>query len=133
MTQLTINSVQHDFKIWRTSRSKKGKIPDYLWDKTLKLLDHYPIGKVVMALGLSGSQVLAKRKKCEINSTAVPLASSVNFVELNIPLATPYDTPTPNSFSRLEIKRSDGTVLAIERPTEQTLLQALNQFTGGVQ
>lgn len=133
MTQLTIDSVQHDFKIWRTSRSKKGKIPEHLWDKTLKLLDHYPISKVIMALRLSGGQVSARRKQHKTNSIEAPLIRPVNFLELNMPLAMPCDAPATNSFNRLEIKRSDGAVLAIERLTEQTLLQALNQFTGGVQ
>lgn len=60
MNQLTIESVQQDFKVWRASKPKKSKIPDYLLDKTLKLLEHYPIRRVVRDLGLSGSQVSAK-------------------------------------------------------------------------
>jgi len=40
MSRLTLVSVQRDFKAWRAS---KTKIPEALWNKTLKLLDHYPI------------------------------------------------------------------------------------------
>lgn len=134
MTQLTIDSVQRDFKIWRTSRTKRGHIPDDLWDKTLQLLDHYPISKVIMALRLNGGTLLAKRKQQrETLSKTLPVTRPINFLELNMPVATPCDTRTISSGSRLEIKRADGAILAIEHFTEQTLLQVLNQFTRGSQ
>lgn len=132
MTQLTIDSVQRDFKAWRTSRIKRAKIPDDLWGKTLKLLEHYPISQVVRDLGLNGGQVSAKRKQQrEANSNVAPVKNSVNFLELNMPpIGTPYDTHI--SGNRLEIKRADGAVLTIEQFTEQTFLQVLNQFMRGM-
>jgi hypothetical protein len=132
MTQLTIDSVQRDFKTWRTSRTKRAKIPDDLWDKTLKLLEHYPISRVVRDLGLNGGQVSARRKQQrETNSNVVSVKTPVNFLELNIPsMGAPYDTHI--SGNRLEIKRSDGAVLAIAQLTDQTLLQILNQFMRGM-
>lgn len=133
MTQLTIGSVQRDFKAWRASRTKKSKIPDDLWDKTLKLLEHYPISRVVRDLQLNGGQVSARRKKqSEANSDTLPVKHPVNFLELNIPpMSTPYNTSI--SGNRLEIKRADGVILAIEQLTDQTLLQVLNQFMRGTQ
>jgi hypothetical protein len=120
MTQLTIDSVQRDFKAWRSSRTKRGKIPDNLWDKTLKLLEHYPISQVVRNLGLNGGQVYAKRKQLqEANPNIAPVKNPVNFLELNM---SPIDAPSSARISgnRLEIKRADGAVLAIEHFTEQT-------------
>lgn len=133
MTQLTIDSVQRDFKAWRASRTKKTKIPDDLWDKTLKLLEHYPISKVVRALRLSGGQVSAKRKQqLPVNSTTLPIKTPVNFVELNIPsVAAPHNARIPGN--KIEIKRSDGVVLAIEQFNDQILLHVLNQFMRGTQ
>jgi hypothetical protein len=133
MTQLTIDSVQRDFNAWRASRTKTTRIPEDLWDKTLKLLEHYPISKVVQALRLSGGQVSAKRKQqLALNSNALPLKNPVNFVELNIPsITSPHNTPIRSS--RIEIKRSDGAVLAIEHFNDQTLLQIFNQFMRGTQ
>jgi len=133
MTQLTIDSVQRDFKAWRASRIKKTKIPDDLWDKTLKLLEHYPISKVVRDLRLSGGQVSAKRKQqLALNSTTLPIKPPVNFVELNIPsVSLPHNTGV--SANKIEIKRSDGVVLAIEQFNDQTLLHVLNQFMRGTQ
>lgn len=94
MTQLTIDSVQRDFKAWRGSRTKRGRIPDDLWDKTLKLLEHYPISHVVRDLGLNGGQVSAKRKQQrEANANVTSVKTPVNFLELNMsPIAAPYDT-----------------------------------------
>lgn len=129
MNQLTIESVQQDFKVWRASKPKKSKIPNYLWDKTLKLLEHYPISRVVRDLGLSGSQVSAKRKQNLAESTkTVPVKHPANFVEVNLPSWN----KTPISENRLEIKRSDGMVLAIEQVTAPTLLEILNQFMRGI-
>lgn len=130
MTQLTIDSVQQDFKAWRSSRTKRTKIPDDLWDKTLKLLEHYPISQVVRDLGLNGGQVYVKRKQQqEANPNVSPVKTPVNFLELNMP---PLNT-TGISNNRLEIKRSDGITLLLEQLTEQALLQILNQFMQGTQ
>ena len=63
MSRLTLASVQRDFKAWRSSRTNRAKIPDDLWNKTLKLLDHYPISKVVRDLRLCGGQVSARRRQ----------------------------------------------------------------------
>ncbi len=132
MTQLTIDSVQQDFKAWRTSRHKRTKIPGDLWDKALKLLEHYPISQVVRDLGLNGGQVYAKRKQqTEANLNIASVKNPVNFLEMNIsPVGVPYNAHI--SRNKLEIKRTDGTILAIEQLTEQTLMQILNQFVQGM-
>ena len=130
MSRLTLASVQRDFKAWRSSRTNRAKIPDDLWNKTLKLLDHYPISKVVRDLRLCGGQVSARRRQqSQANSTIFPVKNPVNFLELDLP---PLNTMQISS-NRLEIKRADGTILAIEQLTEQTLMQILNQFMQGTQ
>lgn len=133
MTQLTIDSVQRDFQEWRSSRTGKAKIPDDLWDKTLKLLEHYPTSKVVRELHLSGGQLSARRKQRSASkSNMLSVKKPVNFVALNIPSVTAsLNTHIPSG--RLEIKRSDGALLAIDQFNDQTLLQILNQFIGGTQ
>jgi hypothetical protein len=120
MAQLTLDSVQRDFELWRTSRTtgKTSKIPDHLWGKALHLLEHYSIASVMKALRLSGSQISAKRTARITNSK-----SNTAFVELNIPPLTPHA-----NHGKVEIKRSDGTVLAIEQLTEHVLFQVLNNF-----
>jgi hypothetical protein len=134
MTQLTLDSVQHDFQVWRNARTGKSQIPKSLWDKALQLLEQYPISHVTKALHLSGGQVSAKRKEQrKKNSEALPITRPVNFVELNMPLPTSCDTRVASSGSKLEIKRADGAVLVIEGLAEQALFQVLSQFTEGAQ
>lgn len=118
MAQLTLDSVQRDFELWRTT-GKTRKIPDHLWDKALQLLEHYPIASVMKALHLSGNQIATQRTARLTNSK-----SDAAFVELNIPSVTPHA-----NLSKIEIKRPDGTVLAIEPLTEHTLFQVLTNFT----
>ncbi len=130
MSRLTLDSVQRDFKAWRASKTKRAKIPEALWDKTLKLLEHYPVSRVVQDLRLSGGQLSARRKQqSQASNNTLPIKKSVNFLELNIP-------PLNNmgiSNNRLEIKRSDGVILILEQLTEQAMLQILNQFMQGTQ
>lgn len=60
----TLYNVKRDFEKWRASRPNKvGRIPNYLWDKVLDILDYYPVGEVTKVLRLSGGQVSAKRKQ----------------------------------------------------------------------
>ena len=132
MSELTIDSVRQDFKVWRTSRTKKGKIPEHLWDKVFKLLEQHPIGQVVQSLHLSGGQVSAKCKQRATDLNGLSTTRSVNFVALDMPPTLSCNASVDNSFSKLEIRRSDGAVLAIERLAEQTLLQVLNKFTQGL-
>lgn len=130
MSRLTLDSVQRDFKAWRASKTKRAKIPEALWDKTLKLLEHYPVSRVVQDLRLSGGQVSARRKQqSEANAATLPVKKSVNFLELNMP---PLNNVQISS-NRLEIKRPDGVTLIIEQLAEQTMLQILNQFMRGTQ
>jgi len=85
---------------------------------------------VVRDLRLCGGQVSARRRQqLQTNSTIFPVKNPVNFLELDIP---PLNTMQISS-NRLEIKRADGTILAIEQLTEKTLMQILNQFMQGTQ
>ena len=121
MAQLTLDSVQRDFELWRASRTtgKTSKIPNHLWDKALQLLEHYLIASVMKALRLSGNQIATQRTARLTN-----LKSNAAFVELKVPPITPHA-----NHGKIEIKRPDGTVLAIEPLTDHTLFQVLTSFT----
>lgn len=123
-------SLYRDFKEWRNSRTKKGKIPDYLWDKVLKLLDYCPTSKVIEALQLSGAQVSRRRKQAQTktNSKTLPVTQPVNFVELNVPSVIPCHSAITTVGNKLEIKRPNGAILTLERLSEQMIFQLLNQF-----
>jgi hypothetical protein len=129
----TLDDVKRDFAKWRASRPNKGRIPNYLWDKVLAIIDFYPIGQVTKVLGLSGSQVSARRKQRDaINVSSSPPANP-NFAELNISSAMPGVNSATSLHSKIEIRRADGAVLIIEQLSEQAMLKVLNQFTQVVQ
>lgn len=133
MTALTLSSVQRDFEDWRKTRTKIGKIPEYLWTKALQILDHYPITEVTKALHLSGGQVASWRKqKNNVHSITPKPLYSANFVELKTPLVGVSSSDT-NVFGKLEIKRPDGMVLVIEQLSAAAMLQVFSQFTQVVQ
>jgi hypothetical protein len=129
----TLDDVKRDFAKWRASRpNKKGKIPNHLWDKVFALLDLYPIGKVTKELGLSGGQVSAKRKQRNALEGISKSSATDNFVEVDLASTIRSNTPLANTFSRIEIRRPDGSVLTIGHLPEQTMMQVLNQFTMAV-
>lgn len=128
----SLDDVTRDFAKWRATRPNKGRIPNHLWDKVLGILDFYPIGEVTKELGLSGSQVSAKRKQRIASELSLKKSTNPNFVELNISQAKASDKPATNLQGKLEIRRPDGAVLIIDQLPEQTMLQVLNQFTQAV-
>ena len=71
------------------------------------------------ALHLSGNQIATQRAARLTNSK-----SDSAFVEFNIPPLTPH-----TNHSKIEIRRPDGAVLAIEQLTEHALFQILTNFT----
>jgi hypothetical protein len=126
----TLDDVKRDFATWRASRpNKKGKIPNRLWDKVFAMLNYYSVGEVAKALGLSGSQISAKRKQRNAHEASSKSLITDNFVELNLSSPTPSNTPIANTFNRIEIRRPDGSVLTIGHLSEKTMLQILDQFT----
>lgn len=90
-----------------------------MWDKVLRVLDFYPLGEVTKVLGLSGSQVSAKRKQRIASELSLKKPANPNFVELNISQAKPFDNPAANLYSKIEIRRPDGAVLIIDQLSEQ--------------
>ena len=122
MATLTLEAIKEDFAQWRASRTKIGKIPEYLWAKVLKILEDYPIGEVSKELHLSGGQVVAKRRQNNDNVLAMS-----NFVERSLAPVVSRDNIS------VEIKRPDGTTLKIESVSEPSMLQVLSHFMQVVQ
>ncbi|CDZ78743.1 hypothetical protein BN59_03056 [Legionella massiliensis] len=57
-----LDSVKQAFKQWRVTRTKRGYIPDELWEQVKELLPDYTPSKIGIHLGLSPIQI---RKKLE--------------------------------------------------------------------
>lgn len=127
MHALTLESVCNDFETWRTTRGKVGKIPNYLWDKALTLLEHYPIGEVTKTLRLSGGQVSTKLRA---RKEAKCMTDNVSFVELPNPCKN-NEAVRVNFDTKIELKRLDGASIIINNLSESTLMLVLNKFMQG--
>ena len=126
MAKLTLETVMNNFTKWRSKGSSKGKIPEYLWKQVLILLENYPATRVTSALSLSSSQVSKRRRE---HKGEKPTNIKSNFVEIPIPKPNHKAINISSSLgSRIEIKRPDGAMVAIEHLPEQVLTQILTKF-----
>ena len=66
-----LDETKSHFDHWRTTRNKRGKIPEYLWDKVKPLMDHYSLTTITNALRINTNQI-----KENIN-----FGLEINFVE----------------------------------------------------
>ena len=57
---LSLNEVSANFEQWRTTRTKKSKIPYDLWQQAILLLKKYSKSKICHALKLNGGQFNGK-------------------------------------------------------------------------
>ncbi|HXH54758.1 MAG TPA: hypothetical protein VNK03_03325 [Gammaproteobacteria bacterium] len=121
LTPLSLKEVGAAFEQWRATRAKKSKIPEALWQQVVLLLRKYPISKVTKTLNLSGGQVKAKMQS--MTNTNDAKHKLPTFVPVNIPLSV--EEPI---VGKIEIKRSDGAVLSIDRLDQATLTNLLTQF-----
>src|SRR5665811_2114920 len=73
-----LDDVKSHFAHWRTTRTKRGKIPDYLWDKVKLLIGRYSLTVITQTLSLNTYQIRDHLDICD----------TVNFVEVNSHSAT---------------------------------------------
>lgn len=75
----TIEVVLKKFEQWRTSRVKRSRIPNHLWDAAVELYDKYTICQISKALRLNYNDL-----KRRILDTAEPTTvSSPAFIQLD--------------------------------------------------
>lgn len=118
-----LEEAKSHFEHWRAMRTKRGKIPEYLWDKVRPLLDHYPLTAISHALRVNANQIRAN----------VQIDAGINFVEAKI-----NSSPLPKmpiiSFSgdtqtcSIEFHRANGGVLKIGALPVASLPVIIAQF-----
>jgi hypothetical protein len=92
---LTLESVQQQFETWRSNRTKRGPIPEPLWEAAAGLCRHHPITHVCRRLRLSFTDL---KKRLSASSSA-----SVQFMDLDLSWLTgPW---------HMECERPDGSKL----------------------
>lgn len=129
-TTLSLAEVTANFAHWRSTRAKKGKIPDILWQQALSLLGHHSTSVLSRALGINGEQIKSKMLAVKTNFSATPNNKPADFVAINIPNIT--DTVNTYSTGKVEIKRPDGAIICVDNLTYQALTAVLTQFMRGL-
>ena len=130
----TLNDLARDFAKWRASRTNQtGKIPNHLWDKVFAMLEDHSVAEITKALGVSSTQISVKIKQRDAREEKTKPSTTDSFMEFNLTSPTPSSPPAVDSFSRIEIRRPDGSVLTVAHLPQQTIMQVLNQFTQAVQ
>ncbi len=125
-----IEEVKSDFEHWRVTRAKRGKIPDYLWEKVKILMDHhYPLTTITQSLSINTNQI----------SQRFNLHNQVNFVEVctdaaaKTSLILPHETVAvvnDNKTCSIELHRSNGGTLKISDYPIESLPMIIAQFIG---
>jgi hypothetical protein len=52
-----LEDVKSHFDHWRTTRTKRGKIPGHLWDKVKSIMEYYPLTVITNTLRLNTNQI----------------------------------------------------------------------------
>ncbi len=129
-TALSLKKVSANFEQWRTTRPKKSKIPDDLWQQAMPLFKKYPKSKICKALRLSGGQTNAKLKSMGNHTLKTP-PKPTTFVPIAMPPML-QEAEQPCVPGKLEIKCTDGAVIVMEGLNQRTLTQVLSQFMEGL-
>lgn len=119
-----LDDAKSHFNHWRTTRTKRGKIPEYLWNKVQSLIEHYPLSAITSALNLNTNQI---RENIKIDT-------AIHFIEAKseaapMPIMKPIissgiDTQT----CTIELHRSKGGILKISEFPIASLSAIISQF-----
>ncbi len=67
----TIDDVRKSFEPWRTTRIKRGPIPESLWNDAVGLMEYYPASVIAKELRLNATQL--KRKSLVLTERVDPV------------------------------------------------------------
>src|SRR5690606_32093308 len=108
---------------WRTTRTKRSKIPEYLWDKVKSLIEYYPLTAITNALRINTNQI---RENIKIDTIIHFVeAKSAATVPIKKPIILPStDTPTCS----IELHRTSSGILKISVFPITSLSAIISQF-----
>lgn len=123
-----LTDVKSHFDHWRATRTKRGKIPEYLWDKIKPLIHKYSLTAITEALSINTNQM-----REHIN-----LASEINFVEASTDEKTNSQATMKHQISvaddkitcSIELHRSTGGMLKIIDYPIKSLPVIISHFIG---
>ena len=121
-THFTLSDVVNNFHHWRSTRTKRGKIPSELMDQACSLIGRYPLTKISSSLSICHShfrQQAIKRGVLADNKSAPTL------VEVS---PGPTFGNKPQSPIMMEIMRPDGAKLTIQVGDHAIAGSLMHQF-----
>lgn len=130
---ITLENVQTALNIWRQNKTTRGeKIPTYLWDQIIHLLNKNPkfMSKTLAALGIGRSQLEAEKQRRQSIAPPVNTQPSSTIEELDFcgvnqkpeptyPLAYKPAETFSTTTSVVELYRKDGALMKIHICTER--------------
>ena len=120
---ITLEAVKAKFHQWRTSRSKRSKVPECLWDDVRQLSKLYNYSQLSSQLRISYQQLHAHLEE-DLQHNDLPLPES-NFINTHVPLT---QWPLPSSHGILEIQGRDGLNLKATGLNHHDLLALVQTF-----
>eukprot|EP01099_Mayorella_cantabrigiensis_P003765 TRINITY_DN2833_c0_g2_i1.p2 TRINITY_DN2833_c0_g2~~TRINITY_DN2833_c0_g2_i1.p2 ORF type:complete len:148 (+),score=19.18 TRINITY_DN2833_c0_g2_i1:211-654(+) len=108
----TLEAVKALFDQWRTTRPKRCKIPEYLWNEVRNLSKQYSYSQIASQLQISYQQLFSHlEEQGQEDPRDIPVLSQSHFVNARIPLTDPpqqHQWSLPSSSAILEIQGKDG-------------------------
>ena len=121
---ITLEAVKNKFHQWRTTRLKRSKIPESLWNDVRQLSKLYNYSQLSSQLRISYQQLHAHLEEGEMQPNSIPSAES-DFINAHMPLS-PW--PLPSSDGTLEIQGRDGLNLKATGLNHHDLLALVQTF-----
>lgn len=120
-----LNDAKSHFDHWRSTRAKRGKIPDYLWSKVKPLIGKYSLTTIIDALNINKNQLREH----------VYLSDKINFVELKTAATSKFSSAKEDKIFAenkccIELHRSTGETLKIIHYPIESLHIIITQFLG---
>lgn len=121
---LTLEAVKSRFHQWRTSRSKRSKVPECLWDEVRQLSKLYSYSQISSQLRISYQQLHDHLEEGGLQHNNLSSPES-DFINVHMPLP---QCPLPSSYGILEIQGRDGLNLKATGLNHQDLLALVQTF-----
>ncbi len=111
LNEKSLDQVKESFNIWRKTRSKRGRIPEGLWQSALKLYPHFSAYRICKNLRLGYKEFKARLPKSApaflpTLPTKTPTSSSP-FIEVSL------SSSTSDLNINLEYSKVDGSCLKL--------------------
>ena len=121
---ITLEAVKDKFHQWRTTRLKRSKVPESLWNDVRQLSKLYNYSQLSSQLRISYQQLHAHLEEGDLHHNNLSSPES-NFINAHMPLP---QWPLPSSHGILELQGKDGLSLKVTGLNHPDLLALVQTF-----